>query len=198
MSKFRSIVFTSRLGSSLSKAELMRLLRLEVPIFTQRSRGNDRIAACDSLGSTRSNMIVSDRSPMSFALGQEGAGVRRAGVDAGAAVRADQEVVLGLAPDRSRRSSWWSRATHDRQVADAGRSRRMRHASRRSWMTTRRVPESVSLAVQMSPAAASAPTMTRELKPSTARWGHVRRGREASRGTGAHASGGRALPGCGG
>ena len=50
----------------MSKAELIRLLRFEVPIFTHRSRGNERMAACDSFGSTRSSMIVSERSPMSL------------------------------------------------------------------------------------------------------------------------------------
>jgi hypothetical protein len=66
MSKFCSIVATNWLGSSLLNAELMRFLRFVEPIRTHRSRGNDRIAACDWFGSTRSNMIVSERSPMSF------------------------------------------------------------------------------------------------------------------------------------
>ena len=50
----------------MSKAELIRLLRLVDPILTHRSRGNDRMAACDSSGSTRSTMMVSERSPMSL------------------------------------------------------------------------------------------------------------------------------------
>ena len=60
------MVSTSRLGSSLSKAELMRDLRFDDPMRTHRSRGKERMAACDSSGSTRRTMIVSDRSPMSL------------------------------------------------------------------------------------------------------------------------------------
>jgi hypothetical protein len=56
------------------------------------------------------------------------------------------------------------------------------------WMGTRFVSASVSLASQMSPAATSAPTITRLLNSRTIRCVHVRRGCMGSRGTARHAS----------
>ena len=53
----------SRLGSSLLYAELIFELRPVPAILTHRSRGNDKMAAWAELGTTRSTMIVSERSP---------------------------------------------------------------------------------------------------------------------------------------
>ena len=70
------MVCTSRLGSSFSYAELIFDFRPVPAIDTHRSRGNDKIAACDVDGSMRISMIVSDRllltSPKPPAYGEFG------------------------------------------------------------------------------------------------------------------------------
>src|SRR5262249_33106641 len=133
----------------------MRALRLVPPILTHRSRGNDRMAACDWSGSMRSNMIVSERSAMSLpSVSKAPASGEWGSMQAGVSEPTRRKFWALTSPLRSRVVWVGCGAADDDDAARAGAVVvEVVLAGRLAWIGTRRVVASVWLVNQMSPAA---------------------------------------------